>query len=561
MSGVGCELRRRWVENACIVKMRQAAGQFQINKPRKFENHRPTCKGEKMRPFVIRSPCIRSPCIMKALTTCLAVSAIAASALHGSAVAVAAAAQEQEAQAQAQQQDDGLSPSPSSSPSSCCASGRKIDDSQSCRAASLLDTSTSSTANDSDGDDNKKHVSSGPCINADPDCYRRAALGECKSHKGYMTTHCSRACGRCSQEQLPDEATIQKEEEEALRSNAANAPLELDFDCRDLHEMCPIWSGQAECVLNPKYMATACRESCLLCINARASREREENTERIRRKRTYVTSVDAGPQQRMDRSTEEQQDKIRNLLQHMDRYAKINLTDAEVSPATRMLCRNDHDECAILAVQGQCRKDTLYMLGHCSLVCQFCDKVEKFHRCTATSDNVIGHAETSGVFHKAGDLNSFFRQAKEGGRWDEYGPEYISQPNDGHANADSEADAHHGSPWIVRFDSFLSASESKRIIEIANDIGWSDSQVEEEDMFGGNPERVPPRRSSKSTVCPAGAGCDSDPVYTAVMNRVADTIGISRDHFEHTEMVKYEHRDSFGVHHDYRIHDLWRPGE
>ena len=461
---------------------------------------------------------------MKTLTTCLVAGAIA---LHGSAAAAAAAAQEEEAPAR----DDGPSRPPSSP---YC-------------------------ANDHDNHDN---TCPGPCINADPDCIRRAALGECKlqSHAQYITTHCSRACGRCSLTQLPDEATIQKEEEEELRSNEANDSPELDLDCHDLHEMCPIWSGQGECLLNPKYMATACRESCLLCVNARTSRERGEDTERIRRKRTYVTSVDAGPQQRMDGSiTEQQQDKIRNLLQHMDRYAKVNLTDVEVSRETRMLCRNDHDECAILAVQGQCRKDTLYMLAHCSLVCQFCDKVEKFHRCAATTDNGIGNAETSGLFHKAGDLNSFFRQAKEGGRWDEYRPEYLSQPG-GHANADGEADANDGSPWVVRFDSFLSASESKRMIDIANIIGWSDSKVEEKDMFGGNPEKVPPQRSSKSAVCRAGAACDSEPVYTAVMKRVADTIGIPREHFEHTEIVKYEHRDSFGVHHDYRIHDLWKPG-
>lgn len=466
--------------------------------------------------------------IMRALSTCLVVGAIA---LHGSAVAAAAQEELKEAQAKG---DGG----PSSS-SSC-------------------------GANDHDtcNDDNGNSANTGLCINADPDCYRRAALGECKlqPHAQYMTTHCSRACGQCSQEQLPDEATIQREEEEELRNNEDNdASSELpELDCRDLHEMCPIWSGQGECVLNPKYMATACRESCLLCVNARASRERGEDAERIRRKRAYVTSVDAGPKQRMDGSATEQQqqDQIRNLLQHMDRYAKVNLTDVEVSRETRMLCRNDHDECAILAVQGQCREDTLYMLNHCSLVCRFCDKVEKFHRCT----NDIGHAEMSGLLQKAGDLNSFFRQAKESGRWDGYGPEYLSQPG-GHANTDSEADAGNGSPWVVRFDSFLSASESQRIIEIANDIGWSDSQFEEEDMFGGNPEKMPPRRSSKSAVCPAGAGCDSDLIYTAVMNRVADTIGISRDHFERTEIVKYEHRDSFGVHHDYRIHDLWKPGE
>lgn len=470
---------------------------------------------------------------MRALTTCLVVGAIA---LHGSAAAAA------------QAQDDG----PSSS-SSCGANDHDNDASKSCHAA----LGATISANDND---NNKFISTGLCINADLDCYRRAALGECKSHAEYMTTHCSRACGRCSLTQLPDEATIQKEEEEKWRGNEDSDSPELDFDCRDLHEMCPIWSGQGECLLNPKYMATACRESCLLCVNVRASRERGEDIERIRRKRTYVTSIDTGPQQRMDGSTDQQQDKIRNLLQHMDRYAKVNLTDVEVSRETRMLCRNEHEECAILAVQGQCRKDTLYMLTHCSLVCQFCDKVEKFHRCAATADNDIGHAETSGLFYKAGDLNSFFRQAKEGGRWDEYQPEYISQPG-GHANADSEADAENESPWVVRFDSFLSASESKRIIDIANDIGWSDSQFEEEDMFGGNPEKVSPRRSSKSAVCPARAGCDSDLVYTAVMNRVVDTIGISRDHFEHTEIVKYEQRDSFCVHHDYRIHDLWKPGE
>ena len=486
---------------------------------------------------------------MKALATCCLIGIIASSALRA---LVVAAAQEQEVQAH---DDDGPPPPPSSS-SSCSRSNDDDhdddDDGKSCQAQ--LDI-TSSSAKDENDDDDNNLLGNGPCTNADLNCYRRAALGECKSHvaEEYMTTHCSRACGRCPRKHALDEVTIQQEEEAALRSEA-DGPVELD--CHDLHEMCPIWSGQGECLLNAKYMATACRESCLLCINARASRERGEDADRIRRKRAYVTSVDVGPQQRID-GTAEQQDKIRNLLQHMDRYAKVNLTDVDVSPTARVLCRNEHDECASLAVRGQCRKDSLYMLAHCSLMCQFCDKVEKFHRCTSNNGN--GYAAASSLFKEAGDLNSFFRRGKESSRWGDYGPEYLSQPGD-HIGTDGEADTKNGSPWIVRFDSFLSASESKRLIEIANGIGWSDSKVEEEEMFEGNSNKVPPRRTSKSAICGVGAGCDSDMVYSAVIDRVADTIGISRDNFEHTEIVKYEHRDSFSVHHDYRIHNLWKPG-
>jgi len=244
----------------------------------------------------------------------------------------------------------------------------------------------------------------------------------------------------------------------------------------------------------------------------------------------------------------------------MDRYAKMELTDDDVSPNVRKFCRNEHDGCASFAVQGQCWKDPLYMLAHCSLACQFCDEAEKFQRC-ASGNGGDGTKIQEVLFHEAGDLNSFFRQAKKSGRWDQYGPDFTSWPGNETNDNDETGAAKKSMPFVVRFDSFLSASESRRIVEIANDVGWLDSEEKEEENFGSNLEKLLARRSSKSAICFVGGGCDSDPVYSAVMNRVADTLGISRTHFEHTEIVKYQQGDLLGPHHDYRIHDLWKPGE
>mmetsp|Transcript_2282 Transcript_2282/g.4852 ORF Transcript_2282/g.4852 Transcript_2282/m.4852 type:complete len:522 (+) Transcript_2282:93-1658(+) len=379
-----------------------------------------------------------------------------------------------------------------------------------------------------------------PCTNLKHNCYERAAMGECKSKKSYMSTYCPRACGICPP---LDDAALRKEEEEA----ASN--LKED-DCTDLHDLCPTWADDGECILNPKYMVQACRESCILCVDVKSSRERGESDDTIRRKKLHLNH-DAGPRQLVI-GTPEEQNKIKLLLKRMDRYAKVNMTEVGVSDEMRTWCRNEFDECASWAVQGLCQKDSVYMLNNCPLACHMCDKAEEFHRCAGKSD-----PRKKAAFEEAGDVDKLFREAKDSGRWAEYGPEYITEPTASDSkddNAEGPAD-----PWIVRFDTFLSSEESQRIIDIGNEIGWQDSVLEEKELASGNPNKVPPRRTSKSAICKIGADCETDPLYSAVLDRVATVTAIPRRHIEHVELVKYDEAESFGVHHDYRIHDNWKP--
>lgn len=363
-----------------------------------------------------------------------------------------------------------------------------------------------------------------PCANLKSECYEWAAMGNCRTNEGFMKTYCPRACGYCPP---IDEAILNQQEEEATAT----------VDCTDLHELCPMWSEQGECILNPKYMTRACRESCMQCVNVRASRDRGESEDTIRRKKLYLNHH-SGRNQRIS-GTPEEQNKIKSLLIHMHRYAKVNLTEVGVSEQMRTLCRNEFDECASWAVQGMCRKDPVYMLNNCPLACHMCDKAVKFQRCAGKSD-----PRKKAAFEDTGDVDKLFREGKERGRWDAFGPEYITER-----------------PWIVRFDTFLNNAESRRFIEIGNEIGWQDSALEEREMASGNPSKVPPRRTSKSAICQVGADCDADPIYSAVLDRVATVTGVSRRHIEHVELVRYDRADSFGVHHDYRVHDNWKPGK
>ena len=326
-------------------------------------------------------------------------------------------------------------------------------------------------------------------------------------------------------------------------------------NCTDLHDLCPMWAKDGECILNPRYMVQACRESCILCVNVKSSRERGESDEDIRRKELYLTYEGrTGPRQRIV-GTPEEQNKIKSLLKHMDRYAKVNLTEVGVSDDMRKLCRNEFDECASWAVQGKCRDDSVYMLNNCPLACHMCDKAEEFQRCAGKSD-----PRKEAVFQVAGDVDKFFREGKESGKWDEYGPEYISEPKTSGSKKNDDEDSP-ADPWIVRFDKFLSDDESQRIIEVGNEIGWHQSVLEERELASGNPNKVPPRRTSKSAICKVGADCDTHSIYSAVLDRVATITGIPRRHIEHVELVKYDKAESFGVHHDYRVHDNWKPGE
>lgn len=373
-----------------------------------------------------------------------------------------------------------------------------------------------------------------PCVNLNDSCTKWASEGECKNNPGYMLSHCPRACDVCPP---LSEAAKEREEEEA------------DVECSDLHEMCYKWAEEGECVVNPKYMRRACRDSCMLCLDLKAARERGDDEDYIRRKRLYMNLDTGVPQDFPPDLSDDEKYRLKSHLRTMDEYSKGYLLDATTPSVVRERCKNAFGLCAQWATAGMCTDKVVYMLNSCPLACQVCDRTEKFHRCTGKR-----HPHENAAFEKGG-IDEMFKEIK-GGKWDEYGPKFLTEPSsdDDGGGADD--------PYLVRFENFLTDAEADALIDIGNKLGWRPSAVDEAEFGSGNPTKESPRRTSSSAVCPPGHPCEGQDVYKTVMGRISAVIGgVPTDYFESMEMVRYNFvtRDSYGVHHDYRIHDNWKP--
>ena len=216
---------------------------------------------------------------------------------------------------------------------------------------------------------------------------------------------------------------------------------------------------------------------------------------------------------------------------------------ADTSDVVRDRCKNNFGLCAYWATKGMCTERVVYMLANCPLACRVCDRIEAFHRCTGKR-----HPLESPSF-KAGSILNVFQDIK-GGKWEEYEPQFVSEP-------DTDTDGSEKDPYVVRFDNFLTEVESSWLIEIGNEIGWTPSTVDETGFYSEGQNT--PRRSSLSAKCEPDMRCEDDPIYHAVLERISAITGTSFHNYEAGELVKYGPRESYGVHHDYHLHDEWRP--
>mmetsp|Transcript_31206 Transcript_31206/g.45471 ORF Transcript_31206/g.45471 Transcript_31206/m.45471 type:complete len:382 (+) Transcript_31206:160-1305(+) len=292
-------------------------------------------------------------------------------------------------------------------------------------------------------------------------------------------------------------------------------------------------------------MTHACRDSCWLCVNANQSRARGDSEDVIQRKRLFF-KMNLGATQRVEGSETEQTATL-SAVRSMHGYATINMTSPKVTDKMRQLCTNKFDICSFWASQGQCGSNPAFMIQNCPLACLTCELTEKFHHCAGLGDPrkkaAFGEEDNNGI-------DAMFENIRSGDDFIKYGPEFLSYPG-GEERPDD--------PWLVRFNSFLSEKEVDHLVNIGNYIGWVDSEVEEIEFGSGNPTGASPRRLSKTASCVGFDACNDDDMYQTILGRISSVTRTPLDNFEPMEFVKYGYAESYGVHHDYRVHDSWKP--
>lgn len=177
---------------------------------------------------------------------------------------------------------------------------------------------------------------------------------------------------------------------------------------------------------------------------------------------------------------------------------------------------------------GECENNLHFMMKDCSLACQFCDMKSKFQDCRQKSKD---------PWFLPGDLKNKYEHLKK-------------QPNAALASRSEVKDQ--DDPWVLKFDDFVSSSEADALLALAKSLQW---QTSDPVVSGSLKETGLVRRESESALC---KDC-VDKGYLKLQKKITDLVQADPSLLEPLEFVHYRNLKSFGMHHDFRLHDIWMP--
>jgi ShK domain-like len=216
--------------------------------------------------------------------------------------------------------------------------------------------------------------------------------------------------------------------------------------------------------------------------------------------------------------------KVKPYALAMNKYAVENVTTYPLS--LRIQCTNSNPACLEWASLNECETNLNYMITSCPLACRLCDKRLLYDKCK--NDN-----PTNPWLPEDG-LKELFEHLKSQGQ-----PELLTEVKDP------------DSPWILKWDDFVSSRDASDLLALAKGLTWEDSRPVE----STNHNRV--RRLSQSAYCkdcPTNNGA-----YQKLQRSLATLVQADLKYMEPFEFVHYQKMQSYGAHHDMSLHDLWLP--
>ena len=313
----------------------------------------------------------------------------------------------------------------------------------------------------------------------------------------------------------PDGTCLETAKPQKMKINMQPRLRISDIDqtnCVNGHERCDEWAEAGECTVNPFYMLVTCKKACNIC-------------ERLRTDESGNTFM--GIFYGVNQTIINDQDKEK--IQESDLYMEQQLFN-ETMKQTMAVCRNENKDCTHWAARGECEKLPGYMNIHCAPACQSCHLLDINQRCPF-DPNEPGALESGG-------LDLLFRRISE-----EYqGVTVHSSPK--------ETFQGRPAPWIITLDDFLSEEEAKRIIELGYEFTFARSSDVGKIKADGSVEgKISSNRTSETTWCTQK--CHTDPVITAVEERLEKLLQIPIGNAEYLQILKYEPNQFYGYHHDY----------
>lgn len=223
-----------------------------------------------------------------------------------------------------------------------------------------------------------------------------------------------------------------------------------------------------------------------------------------------------------------------SLLKNLDRYKFHNVSLMPLDH--RRKCRNDYPTCAFWASTGECHANLPFMMSGCALACRFCgDRQLQYQRCKDERGEGAPLV-TAGALHRR--MQRYLDNGKV---------ELVS------SDKKKESPTKQDDPWVLKWDNFLSDKECDHLVKLMKNADWQPS-VQPIREGALNPIG-PVRRQSKS----AYSSKDDDKVLNKLRTALSKFLEASSERIEPLEFVHYSLLQSFGMHHDFTIHDTWLP--
>jgi prolyl 4-hydroxylase len=179
----------------------------------------------------------------------------------------------------------------------------------------------------------------------------------------------------------------------------------------------------------------------------------------------------------------------------------------------------------------------------CAPACGTCEQISYEFRCPfdKNAPNALN----------PGDLDTMFeRMLKD---FPQYSPTILSSPNNDNDNNSNKG------PWVIQLDTFATAEECERLIQLGADLGYGDSRTVGQTFADGTIESVVADRirTSKNAWCEET--CENDPIVVPLWDRIETLLEIPKNNSEFLQLLRYHETQFYGQHHDYLDHHKERP--
>jgi hypothetical protein len=183
------------------------------------------------------------------------------------------------------------------------------------------------------------------------------------------------------------------------------------------------------------------------------------------------------------------------------------------------------EQCAQWVAVGECEKNPGWMIINCGGSCQNCHLRDPKLRCDRKFLNI-----STEPIYKPGDMDDMF-SSLEKDFGDRYGISILST-----------------SPWIVRFDNFVTDEEIEAILTSVKDNWERSTDTGKTNEFGETGRVLSTSRTSNNAWC--RRECEDNPLVQNVVKKIGEITRIPKNNYESFQILRYEPGQYYRTHHD-----------